>query len=108
MYGLYCKIINLQIKKKIMSNKTGIGYSPISDRVYLGKQNPTKSMWTGTKEDITSDFIGVALAYFEVNTIREIGCSDTSSNLVINIKHDKAGLKRIINNLTKRLESFES
>ena len=43
-----------------MATKTGIGYSPLSDKVYLGKQNTEKRMWVGEKSDITSDFIAVS------------------------------------------------
>jgi hypothetical protein len=89
-----------------MSTKTGIGYSPLSDKVYLGKQNTEKRMWVGQKSDITSDFIAVSLEFYEENTIREIGGSEGSVNLVINIKKDKPSLERIIKNLTKRLESI--
>lgn len=84
--------------------KSGIGYSPLTDRVYLGRQNPKKGMWVGDKKDITSEFIATALSYFEENTIREIGGSKGSKNLVINIKNDKAHIKKLISNLQKRLK----
>jgi len=86
-----------------MAIKNGIGYSPLTEKVYLGKQNTEKRIWVGEKKDITNDFIAVSFEYFEQNTIREIGSSDGSKNLFINIKNDKAGLERIIKNLTKRL-----
>jgi hypothetical protein len=88
-----------------MSTKNGIGFSPLTDRVYLGKQNTEKRIWIGEKKDITTEFIAVAFEYFEPNTIREIGSSDRSSNLFINIKNDKKGIEKIIKNLQKRLES---
>ena len=87
-----------------MAIKNGIGYSPLSDKVYLGKQNPEKRMWVGDKKDITNEFLGVASEYFEENTIRDIGCNNGNSNLFINIKNDKASIKKIIKNLTKRLD----
>lgn len=82
--------------------KTSIGYSPLSDKVYLGKQNQDKGMWVGEKKDVTSDFIAVSLAYYEENTIREIGGAEVP-NLVINIKKDKASIERTIKALEKQL-----
>lgn len=89
-----------------MATKTGIGYSPLSEKVYLGKQNTEKRMWVGEKKDITSEFIAVSLEFYEVNTIREIAGSSGSVNLVINIKNDKSSLEKTIKTLTKRLESL--
>jgi len=37
-----------------MAVKYGIGYSPLSDKVYLGKQNTEKRIWVGDKNDITN------------------------------------------------------
>ena len=34
-----------------MSIKKGIGYSPLTEKIYLGKQNQEKGMWIGEKED---------------------------------------------------------
>ena len=91
----------------IMATKTGIGHSPLTDRIFLGKQNQEKGMWVGEKKDITSEFITVALSYFEENMIREIGGSKGSVNLLINIKNDKASLEMVIKNLTKRVGSLK-
>ena len=89
-----------------MATKTGIGYSPLSDKVYLGKQNTEKRMWVGEKSDITSDFIAVSLEYYEENTIRSVGSTSGNMNLIINIKNDKESLERTIKNLYKRIESL--
>ena len=86
-----------------MANKKGIGYSPIGDKIYLGTQNVEKRMWTGKKEDITSEFIAVSLLFYEEGTIRDIGGSNGSSNLLINIKNDKESIEKLIRNLEKRL-----
>lgn len=83
--------------------KTGIGYSPLTDKVYLGRQNKEKRIWVGEKQDITNEFLAVASEFFEENTIRDVGCSNGNSNLFINIKNDKKSIERVIKNLTKRL-----
>ena len=88
-----------------MAVKNGIGYSPLTDKVYLGKQNPEKSLWVGDKKDITNDFIAVSFQYFEENTIRDIGSSSGKSNLFINIKNDKESIERVIKNLSKRISA---
>jgi len=87
--------------------KNGIGYSPLTDKVYLGKQNTEKRIWVGDKKDITNDFLVVACEFFEENSIREITRSNGLSNLFINIKNDKRSITRVIENLTKRVESFK-
>lgn len=90
-----------------MANKTGIGYSPVSDKIYLGKQNPEKRLWVGIKQDITSEFIAVSLEFYSENSIREIGGDKGSKNLVINIKKDKTSIELVIKNLTKRLAKMK-
>lgn len=86
-----------------MAVKNGIGYSPLTDKVYLGKQNTEKRIWVSHKTDITNDFLAVASEFFEENTIRDIGSSDGASNLFINIKNDKESIEKVIKNLTKRI-----
>lgn len=90
-----------------MSTKKGIGYSPLSDKVYLGRQNKIKGMWIGEKEDITNDFLNVCFQYFEENTIRNIGSPDSEKeNLFINIKNDKKSIEKIIKRLQLDIESL--
>lgn len=84
-----------------MANKNGIGYSPLSDKVYLGKQDSKKGIWVGEKRDITSEFLAVSNAFFSENTIRTISCSDEDDNLFINIKKDKKSIEKIIKTLSK-------
>lgn len=86
-----------------MALKNGIGYSPLTDKVYLGKQNTEKRMWVGEKKEITNEFIAVASEFFEENTVRDISCSNGVSNLFINIKNDDTSIEKVIKNLTKRL-----
>jgi hypothetical protein len=86
-----------------MATKNGIGYSPISDKVYIGKQNQEKGMWVGAKQDITNEFLSVSFAYFEENTIRNIGSPNGKENLFINIKNDKESIEQVIKNLNSRL-----
>jgi hypothetical protein len=51
-----------------MATKNGIGYSPLTDKVYLGKQNTEKRIWVGEKKDITNEFLAVSHEFFEENT----------------------------------------
>ena len=90
-----------------MATKNGIGYSPLTDKVYLGRQNPEKRMWVGDKTDITNEFLAVSAEYFEENTIRSVNCNNGYSNLFINIKNDKESIEKLIKNLSKRLSSFK-
>jgi hypothetical protein len=91
-----------------MSIKTSIGYSPLTDKVYLGKQNQEKGLWIGDKKDITNEFLAVSNHFFEENSIREVKCSNGNSNLFVNIKNDEESIKKLIKNLEKRLKKNES
>jgi hypothetical protein len=91
-----------------MAQNNGIGYSKLTDKVYLGKQNTEKQIWVGEKKDITNMFLGVASEFFEENTIRAINCSNGASNLYINIKNDKESIEKAIKNLTKRVDSLNN
>jgi hypothetical protein len=95
------------LNKYKMAVKNGIGYSPLTDKVYLGKQNEEKRIWVGDKKDITNEFLAVASEFFEENTVRDISCSNGASNLFINIKNDKASIEKVIKNLTKRVGSLK-
>ena len=77
--------------------KNGIGYSPLTDKVYLGKQNREK-------QDITNDFLAVAHAYFSENTSRIVRCGK-DSNIFFNVKNDKDSIEKAIKSLTKLLTS---
>lgn len=87
-----------------MSTRKGIGYSPLTDRVLLGRQDRTKGMWVGDKEDITSDFISVMLQYIEPNTIRTFGTGGSvDTNLVMHVECTKKGIESCIKSLQERL-----
>lgn len=80
-----------------MSIKKGIGYSPLTEKVFLGKQNQEKRIWIGEKEDITSDFINVMFQYVEPNTQRTIEtASGLKTNIFLNIKYDKESIVKAI------------
>jgi len=89
-----------------ITTKKGIGYSPLTERVYIGRQNKEKGMWIGDKEDITSDFINTMFAYIPENTNRTIKTIDgLNENIFLNIKCDEASIKKGIKWLEKQLKS---
>ena len=52
-----------------MYEKLELGFSPMTERIYLGRTNPKKRHeWAGEKRDMTSNFIAVMLQKFEPNT----------------------------------------
>lgn len=89
-----------------MSTRKGIGYSPLTERVFLGKQNREKGMWIGEKEDITSDFIGVVLQWVGDNECRTIRGGNTD-NLIVNCLDDKESIEKVIKHLQGRLKEKE-
>lgn len=80
----------------------GIGYSPLTDRVYIGKQNKEKGVWVGDKRDITNEFLAVSHGYFEENTVREVRTS-SKSNLFIDVINDEENINKLIESLSKRI-----
>lgn len=83
--------------------KTGIGYSPLTECVYLGKLNLAQGLWVGHKEDITSDFIDTILAFVPENTNRTVQTKDGSKqNIIFNIKNDPESREKAINWLKKQ------
>lgn len=57
-----------------MSNlKTGLMYSPLTEKVYWGKINVKTGVSVGSNQkDITSDFIGILLQKFPISTSQKI------------------------------------
>jgi len=86
-----------------MSTRKGIGYSPLTESVYLGRQNREKGLWIGDKEDITKDFINVALQWLGDNEAREIHGDQGSENILINCVNDKESIEKVIRHLQKRI-----
>ncbi|MDD4970827.1 MAG: hypothetical protein PHT07_15475 [Paludibacter sp.] len=92
-----------------MSTKSGtmkkrIGYSPLTQKIYLGKQNKEKRMWVGEKEDITSDFIAVLMEFVGPGEVRRITTIDgIEENIVLNIKLNKVSIEKAIKYLQKKL-----
>lgn len=85
-----------------MKNEIGIGFSPLTENVYLGKQNVAKRMWVGDKKDITQQFIAVMFEYVPVNTSRTMRCGK-DLNIFINVSKDKESIERVIKSLEKLL-----
>lgn len=90
--------------------QTGIGYSPLTEKVYLGKQNPKKRMWIGEKKDITNSFLQVLNEFLGVGQVREIDVLNEKDNalkethLLLQIKKDPASIERAIKYLQKQLK----
>ena len=88
-----------------MAVTSGIGYSPLTDKVYLGKQNKEKGLWVGEKKDVTQEFIACSFAYFEENKVRIIS-TGKSSNMLLNVKKDKESIEKIIKYLKNELSKL--
>jgi len=87
--------------------KSGIGYSPLTEKVYMGRQNTDKRMWVGEKTDVTNDFIAVAYEYFTEGTVRAISGSESGQHLFIHIKNTKGELERLAKDIALRIKKME-
>lgn len=62
-------IDKLTLSEQIDKGLLVLGYSPLTERVYLGKVNKKKrNEWSGKKRDVTSNFIQVLLQKFTPGT----------------------------------------
>lgn len=70
-----------------------LGYSPLTQNVYLGRINPKKpGIWSGEKKDVTNEFISVLLNKFkegEVHTLT-INGTPTFELSIKRIKEEKS------------------
>lgn len=92
----------MEKKQKI---KNGIGYSSLTEKIYLGRQNIEKQLWIGDKEDITSDFINVLFQFLPENTSRKlVGLDTMSENIVMNFQNNNQSIKKAIKFLQQKLK----
>ena len=91
-----------------MSTKRGIGYSSLTDRVFIGKMNNKKGMWVGDKEDVTNDFLHTSFQYFEEGTVRTVvNPVSGKENFFLNIKKDKEGLEKLAKFAQKEIDKLD-
>jgi len=95
-----------------MAIKSGIGLSPLTDKIYMGKQNTEKGMWVGEKKDITDNFIDVMFQYLELNEAREIVTENIdekkeTKHFFIHFKDDKESLQNAINFMKAELKKLK-
>lgn len=79
-----------------MANKTGLMYSPLSERVYWGLNNGKGLAVGSNKKDVTSEFLQVMEMKFPINTSQKITVNgedkyrvivvDMTKNVVVNGK----------------------
>jgi len=86
--------------------KNTIGYSVLTDRVYLGKVNEKKSEWVGEKTDITTEFISCAFGYFGEGTTRKISGNGKNHMFAV-MPCDKASIMRMVAHLEKLAEEYK-
>ena len=88
--------------------KMNIGYSPLTDRILLGKINEDKGGWVGEKRDITSRFLNVCFEYFPEGEVRSIDTpSKNKTNMFINVIRNKEDIEKTISFLQKELIKVE-
>lgn len=93
-----------------MANKAGLGLSPITEKIYFGKQNPVKRMWVGKKEDVTDSFIDTMFEYVKKDEVREIVTENDVEGEVthffLHSTKNKESITKMINFLNKELEKI--
>ena len=72
-----------------MANKTGLLYSPITERIYWGLHNGNGAAVGNKQKDITSDFIQVMEMKFPINTMQNVSVNGENKYRVIIVDMDK-------------------
>lgn len=71
--------------------KTGLMFSPLTEKVYWGKMNTKTGVSVGNNQkDITSEFIGTMLQKFSINTRQTITTNGKTECVVIVLDEEKA------------------
>ena len=83
-------ILNTFAGRYRMAIKTGLGYSPLTERVYWGRQNTKTGLWIGNnKKDVTSEFLQVMEHKFPINTQQNISVNGENKYCVIVVDMEK-------------------
>lgn len=92
-----------------MSNlKTGLMYSELSNKVYWGTLNKNTGVARSGKKDVTSDFIGVMLQKFKINTRQNIECNGVVEAVVFVVDEEKSHKLSCVNEMYELLETIEN
>lgn len=69
-----------------MANRTGLGFSPLTGRIYWGLQND-KGVWVGNnKKDVTNEFLQVMEHKFPVGYSQNIVVNGVHHSTISNIE----------------------
>lgn len=85
---------------------SGIGYSPLTEKIYMGRQNSAKNMWVGEKKDVTNQFIDCSFNFFELDTVRTIAVKK-EKHLFIHLTKDKKSIEKTIKHLQKLSDNLK-
>lgn len=70
--------------------KTGLMYSELTQKVYWGTMNSKTGIARSGKKDVTSDFIGIMLQKFPINTMQSIVCNGKHEATIIVLDEEKS------------------
>jgi hypothetical protein len=88
--------------------KTGLMYSELSSSVYWGTMSASTGIARSGKKDITSDFIGIMLKKFPVNTMQNITCNGEAEVVIMVLDSVKAERYKAANEMYKMLEEVNN
>lgn len=71
-------------------SKASINYSPLSGRIFMGRVSPKTGFAIGEQRDVTSNFIGIMLEKFPVNTMQNIECNGVVEAVIMVLDNEKA------------------
>lgn len=72
-----------------MANKTGLLYSPLTERIFWGLHNGNGVAVGNKQKDITSDFLQVMEMKFPINTTQNVNVNGENKYRVIVVDMDK-------------------
>jgi hypothetical protein len=80
-------------------NKLHLGYSPLTEKIYLGKQKGKE--WIGEKRDVTSEFIQTMLQKFEPEKENTITAGGVPKFKIVVTNSDNDIIKNYKNKVSK-------
>lgn len=87
--------------------KTGLMYSPLSEKIYWGRMNTETGVSSGSnKKDVTSDFISIMLQKFKINTMQRIENNGEHECSIFVLDPKKAAMREAAPDMYEMLNSL--
>lgn len=88
------------------AHKTGLMFSPLSSRIFYGRMNTKTGVSIGNPKDVTSDFIGIMLQKFPINTQQIITANGRAECVIMVLDQKEAAVCSAAPKMLAALKAF--